>query len=305
METPPTRDASPSAQRLSEPQTKQETAESMYFRSNKRRIEEKFAQVQRDRNDARAVRREMQRKERNEKADEQIMLLMQCDERLASLLSQAAESMIALLPPSVTSDLNSDLINKAEPSYGAKAFEARAQRWFAILNDVQLVLRSAVRHLRDSHLTPLSVPVGPQSRNSGLAGSANKGHTLSLLNAFVDGPEFKCGDLAGSAPVESASGTNLESRSSGSSGPSSSFDKLDSSLSLSALRAKNRNWKELANSLESLSASMATEQRPDAAPSYGGSTLDVKSMLEGAGNSDKLLIEALVNGRVNLMAWST
>ncbi|SPO48995.1 uncharacterized protein PSANT_06686 [Moesziomyces antarcticus] len=263
-------------------------------------MEKKFAQIREQRREAHHVLREAKQRTRNQQTDQQILMLMQTDERLASLLSQAADSMRALLPvkpPSPdtvrlapsdsTSDAPASSSSTSEPTHGARAFESKAQQWFSILNEVQYSLRSAVRYLRDSNLAPLTPPAGAEARLSGNAGSAARAHNLSLLDAFVDlagidGPTFK---LPPAAPA---------STSSGSASPLS-----EPVLSVHALRERDRNWKALSSSLQHMhdQSKLAAAQSPAhtaarASPSVELSLLD--SIRNGC-SSDRILIDALVN----------
>lgn len=224
-------------------------------------IERKFAKIKALRREAYAVRRDSEQKQRNKETDQQILLLMQTDERLASLLSEAADSMRALLPASD---------QEAGPSHGAKAFESKAQQWFSVLNEVQYSLRTAVRHLRDSQLAPLTAPCGPEARQSGLAGSAGQGHSISLFEAFVD--------------MSSAEAT--ASNVSSSISPLNSFS--EAQLSLPALRERDRNWKELSRSLEEIvkTYTHSGSSKPD---------ISALSALVKQISSDKVLLEALLN----------
>jgi hypothetical protein len=198
---------------------------------------------------------------------------MQTDERLALLLSQAAESMCALLPTdSQAADADAST-SASDPSWGARAFESRAQQWFAILNEVQYSLRTAVRHLRDAQLAPLTPPVGPEARQSGRAGSATRGHQISLLEAFVDisgtdGATFKIPTSATAArPLTSIP---------------------NSSLSLQALRERDHNWKQISQSLEEICKSrLQKSAQPDQADLLQGSH-------EGK-DTDQMLLDALLN----------
>lgn len=225
-------------------------------------IELKFAKIKALRREAHAVRRDAEQKRRNKETDQQILLLMQTDERLALLLSEAADSLRSLLPARANEEV--------ESSHGAKAFEVKAQQWFSILNEVQYSLRTAVRYLRDSQLAPLTAPCGPEARQSGLAGSAGQGHSISLLEAFVDM----------SSTDENAVRT-----------PSSTSPLItlpESQLSLPALRERDRNWKELSRSLEEIVETYSNK----------GSQARDDSTLNGLANgsgSDRLLLEALFN----------
>ncbi|PWY99857.1 hypothetical protein BCV70DRAFT_227092 [Testicularia cyperi] len=256
----------------------------------KQRLEEKFAQIQAQRREAHAVRREAEQKRRNQQTDQQILLLMQTDERLASLLTQAADSMCALLPSSP--DLPGDDLLPSGASRGAKAFENRAQQWFSLLSEVQYSLRTAVRHLRDAQLAPLTAPVGPEARQLGRAGSIGRGHSMSLLDAFVDmsgidGKTFKL-PPATSSP-DSISTTRV---------PLTPLP--ESQLSLQALRERERNWKELSRSLEEVTLSSAKGARSGSgstsallSPSAASDLAVIDAIVKG--ETDKLLIDALVN----------
>ncbi|KAN0064665.1 hypothetical protein ACQY0O_002295 [Thecaphora frezii] len=272
--------------------------ESLQIRMQKQRIESKFSQVRRDRKAAHALRLELEQTRTNKKTDEQIMLLMQADERLAVLLSQAAESMCALLPPNMAVEGEAGPSSSSAtdaPAYGAKAFEIRAQGWFAILNEVQYTLRSAMRHLREAQLAPLTAPVGPEARSTGLAGSADQGHSLSLMDAFVDmsgsdGATFKLPPMPRDSPRRSV------------------LPALDKALSIHALREKDRNWKNLSQSLQEVKQSLddgsphsgaaasspASARQPEQAKTASQDEAIVDALRQGA-NTDKLLLQALLN----------
>ncbi|EPQ29404.1 uncharacterized protein PFL1_03159 [Pseudozyma flocculosa PF-1] len=274
----------------------EDSADSLHVRMQKQRIEDKFNQVQKDRRAAHALRVELEQKRSNTKTDEQIMLLMQTDERLAVLLSQAAESMCALLPPGSETLGEPSTSSSALPAHGAKAFEIRAQNWFTILNEVQFTMRSAMRHLREAQLAPLSLPVGSEARATGLAGSAGQGHSLSLMDAFVDmsgsdGATFRLPP----APSHDVRRAMLPA--------------LEKSLSIHALREKDRNWKNLSQSLEEVEKSLgSTVSEPTAAPAADSSPsrsaspakamFDEPAMVEAlrrGAKTDKLLLQALLN----------
>lgn len=262
-------------------------------------MEQKFAQIREQRREAHHVLREAKQRTRNQQTDQQILMLMQTDERLASLLSQAADSMRALLPvkppspdtvrlaPSDATSASASSSSASEPTHGAKAFEVKAQQWFSILNEVQYSLRSAVRYLRDSNLAPLTPPAGAEARLSGNAGSAARAHNLSLLDAFVDlagidGPTFKL------PPVAPAS------TSSGSASPLS-----EPVLSVHALRERDRNWKALSSSLQHMhnQSNLATAPSPAHTAPRASPSIEL-SLLESIRNgcsSDRILIDALVN----------
>lgn len=227
-------------------------------------MQPKFDQIARQRREARTVLRAAQHRARNTETDQQILLLMQADERLASLLSQAADSMCALLP------VDSPSVPK-EGGGGAKAFEEKAQQWFLILNEVQYSLRSAVRFLREAQLSPLTPPAQPEARSTGRAGSAARGHSLSLLEAFVDlggleGTTFKLPPADGAA----ASPANLP----------------EANLSLQALRERHRNWKALSGSLQQISQQQKAQASPE---------LSLLESIRNGCSSDRILIDALVN----------
>lgn len=242
-------------------------------------MEKKFAQIRQQRQEARNVLREAKQRTRNQQTDQQILLLMQADERLASLLSQAADSMRALLPvtpPAIdTVQLSSASSSSSSSSHGAKAFEDRAQQWFSILNEVQYSLRSAVRYLRDAQLSPLTPSAAPDARQTGKAGSAGRGHNLSLLEAFVDlsaldGPTFKL------PPATNTPATALSSL-------------PEASLSLQALRERDRNWKALSGSLQQIHQSMAESATKSPVE------LSLLESIRNGCSSDRVLIDALVN----------
>jgi len=216
---------------------------------------------------------------------------MQADERLAALLSQAADSMRALLPvtPPASPDtfrLGSGSTEAAAPARGAKAFEDKAQQWFTILNEVQYTLRSAVRYLRDAQLNPLTAPVGAEARQTGRAGSMSRGHSLSLLDAFaglsgVDGPTFKLPPVNSSSPPT----------------PRSSLP--EASLSLQALRERERNWKALSGSLQQIyqytDANSKAKPEGSASPQTPPPELSLLESIRNGCSSDRILIDALVN----------
>lgn len=227
-------------------------------------IDRKFAQIKALRRQAHATRLDAEQKQRNQETDQQILLLMQTDERLASLLSEAAASMRALLPGAVEDQISG-------VTQGAKIFEAKAQQWFAALNEVQYSLRSAVRQLRDSQLAPLTTPCGPEARLSGLAGSAGQGQSVSLLETFVDLSSTDDGPQGKTALTLNPLSTLPETR-----------------LSLQALREHDRNWKELSRSLQEL-----VQTYPTSAVQSDHITL-ANALTDGT-DSSKLLLEALFN----------
>ncbi|TKY86504.1 hypothetical protein EX895_004653 [Sporisorium graminicola] len=253
-------------------------------------LEGKFAQIRQQRQEARTVLREAKQRTRNQQTDQQILLLMQADERLAALLSQAADSMRALLPvnqttlASYTDDVGAAVTNSGHStstsSHGPKAFEEKAQQWFSILNEVQYSLRSAVRFLREAQLAPLTPPAAPEARSTGRAGSASRGHNLSLLEAFVDigsleGTTFKLPPADPTAPT------------------SSPFSNLpESNLSLQALRERHHNWQALSSSLQQINQSMTENKTGNFTPSPELSLLE--SIKNGC-SSDRILLDALVN----------
>ncbi|CBQ72457.1 conserved hypothetical protein [Sporisorium reilianum SRZ2] len=248
-------------------------------------MEGKFAQIKKQRQEARTVLREAKQRTRNQQTDQQILLLMQTDERLAALLSQAADSMRALLPvnqtalASYTDDAGGPTTTASSSStsaasHGAKAFEEKAQQWFLILNEVQYSLRSAVRFLREAQLAPLALPAAPEARSSGRAGSASRGHNLSLLEAFVDlgsleGTTFKLPPADGVAPKSALSSLP------------------EAGLSLQALRERHRNWKALSSSLQQVKQSMAEGR---ASPE-----LSLLESIRNGCSSDRILLDALVS----------
>ncbi|SPO26049.1 uncharacterized protein UTRI_02323 [Ustilago trichophora] len=249
-------------------------------------MEKKFDQIRQQRQEAHNVLRQAKQRTRNQQTDQQILLLMQADERLAALLSQAADSMRALLPvtpPAVETPQFASGSASASPSHGAKAFEDRAQQWFSILNEVQYSLRSAVRYLRDAQLSPLTPPAAPDARQTGKAGSAARGHNLSLLEAFVD--------------LSGLDGTTFELPPT-SSTPASTTPSLlsgglpEASLSLQALRERQRNWKALSGSLHQMHQSMMATTTD---PTHGPIELSLLESIRNGCSSDRVLIDALVN----------
>ncbi|KAJ9476316.1 Mediator of RNA polymerase II transcription subunit 11 [Pseudozyma hubeiensis] len=255
-------------------------------------MEKKFAQIKQQRQDARNVLREAKQRTRNQQTDQQILLLMQADERLAALLAQAADSMRALLPPVAATDADAGAAatDNSSAQHGAKAFEDKAQQWFTILNEVQYSLRSAVRYLRQAQLSPLTPPVGPDARSTGRAGSAGRGHNLSLLEVFSD-----IGGLHGGTTFKLPPLDNSASSSSGPSSRSSSFSTAlpESSLSLQALRERERNWKALSGSLQQIHQSM-TDTSVDGTSKLSPELSLLESIRNGC-SSDRILIDALVN----------
>lgn len=254
-------------------------------------MEEKFAQIKQQRQDARTVLHEAKQRTRNQQTDQQILLLMQADERLAALLSQAADSMRALLPPVAHTDPSvttpASPAADSTPAHGAKAFEDKAQQWFSILNEVQYSLRSVVRYLRQAQLSPITPPVGPDARLSGRAGSAGRGHNLSLLEAFTDiaglpgGTTFKLQPLHTTTPSAPSASSSL------------STILPESNLSLQALRERQSNWKTLSGSLHQIHQSMI-----DSTADGSFKTSPELSLLENIKNGcscDRILIDALVN----------
>lgn len=242
-------------------------------------LEGKFAQIREQRQEARNVLREAKQRTCNQQTDQQILLLMQADERLALLLSQAADSMRALLPvtpPAV--DAVQSASDSTTPTHGAKAFEDKAQQWFSVLNEVQYSLRSAVRYLRNAQLSPLTPPAAPEARLSGKAGSAGRGHSLSLLDAFadlsgVDGTTFKLPPVPETASTVPAPLSTLP----------------EANLSLQALRERQRNWKALSGSLQQIHDSLT-----DTAVKTPVELSLLETIRNGC-SSDKVLIDALVN----------
>ncbi|GAC94962.1 potential regulator of salt tolerance [Pseudozyma hubeiensis SY62] len=254
-------------------------------------MEKKFAQIKQQRQDARNVLREAKQRTRNRQTDQQILLLMQADERLAALLAQAADSMRALLPPVAATEADAAAVaTDTSAQHGAKAFEDKAQQWFSILNEVQYSLRSAVRYLRQAQLSPLTPPVGPDARSLGRAGSAGRGHNLSLLEVFSD-----IGGLHGGTTFKLPPLDHSASSSSGASSRSSSFSTVlpESSLSLQALRERESNWKALSGSLQQIHQSM-TDASVDGTSKLSPELSLLESIRNGC-SSDRILIDALVN----------
>lgn len=254
-------------------------------------MEQKFAQIKEQRQDARNVLREAKQRTRNQQTDQQILLLVQADERLAALLSQAADSMRALLP--VTPPASPDTVPlapidiDASSKRGAKAFEEKAQQWFSILNEVQYSLRSAVRYLREAQLSPLTPPAGVDARARGRAGSTSRGHNLSLLEVFADisgleGATFKL------PPADTRSSSSSSTRATT---PTSMTFPPEASLSLQALRERQRNWKALSSSLQQIHHSMNDTTSKTPTPE-----LSLLENIKSGCSSDRILIDALING---------
>ncbi|CCF48510.1 hypothetical protein NDA14_004004 [Ustilago hordei] len=262
-------------------------------------MEKKFAQIRAQRQDAQNVLHEAKQRTRNQQTDQQILLLMQADERLASLLPQAADSMRALLrvTPSALDAVQltaAEPETDAEPAKGAKAFEQRAQQWFSILNEVQYSLRSAVRYLRDAQLSPLTAPATASARTTGKAGSTARGHNLSLLDAFVDlsgldGTTFKL-------PPANPSSSSSRSSTMGSNAPLEGLP--ESNLSLQALRERERNWKALSGSLQQIKQSTKENPGSPNASKVLATPFEVpllESIRNAGCSSDRILLDALVN----------
>ncbi|GAC71578.1 hypothetical protein PANT_4c00011 [Moesziomyces antarcticus T-34] len=164
-------------------------------------MEQKFAQIREQRREAHHVLREAKQRTRNQQTDQQILMLMQTDERLASLLSQAADSMRALLPvkppspdtvrlaPSDATSASASSSSASEPTKGAKAFEVKAQQWFSILNEVQYSLRSAPAGSSsglfdlDWHEPSAAAAATSPTSPTGSSGARAKNDIMSLFSA--------------------------------------------------------------------------------------------------------------------------
>ncbi|WFD31964.1 hypothetical protein MSPP1_003006 [Malassezia sp. CBS 17886] len=104
-------------------------------------------------------------------ADELLARLLQCDDRVAELLTTASSAVQTLAPaPGTETD--------------QEAFETHSQHFLALLHEIQLTLRQAARALREAQLPPLAEPATPAARLSGEAGIAGQGHTLSAASPW-------------------------------------------------------------------------------------------------------------------------
>ncbi|KDN51420.1 hypothetical protein K437DRAFT_51346 [Tilletiaria anomala UBC 951] len=220
-------------------------------RSSERQLEEaERRKAERDRTNERATmeaRIAAVAKQRDAKTDRMIDRLKKGDEQLANLLSQAADSLSALLPrrhssavgidPGLTNDPND--LDEAD----ADEFEKKAQDWFTGLNEVQTNMRAAVHHLRRSKLPPLTPNASSVSQASGQLGSAERGDSLRLLDQVAQG---------------------------GSSSRDTSLSTEEESLSVSALRLEEQGWKGLSKALGEIHTQRQVESAGGQASSRSG-----------------------------------
>ena len=96
-------------------------------------------------------------------AEDLLARLLQCDEQLAAVLSQAAAAIRGIAP-------------RGQESKGD--FEQHTRQWFATLNEIQMTLRDAAHALRQAQLPPLTSPATARARLSGEAGIAGRAHAL-------------------------------------------------------------------------------------------------------------------------------
>ncbi|CAD6890635.1 unnamed protein product [Tilletia controversa] len=192
--------------------------------------------------------------ERNARTNALLAKLAEADDSLAQVLDLAAQAIDTLLPASSAADATGDGATGGSGDGGIERFETSATDYFALMNDIQLFLRSAVFHLvHNVKRAPLTPAQTSSAFNALRAATVTKGHSLrpediAQQNSAAPPAQVPAGDKA-SAPTVEEGGTAKEA---GGAKPSIVGLPDDARLSLGALRIQHKAWSDLAAALEAL-----------------------------------------------------
>lgn len=140
----------------------------------------------------------------------------------------------------------------------------------SIAQDIQVMLRSAVRHLRDSSVPPITPVAEGAGKSNFEMGSAARGDNLRSLSAFLDiTPEIGVSNRDEPAKALAQGGwiepddKDRTSSSHASTTPAPKPDQEDAELSLSALRQQYKAWSDISRALEGIVAEASTSSARD------------------------------------------
>ncbi|KAL9931218.1 hypothetical protein V8E36_009895 [Tilletia maclaganii] len=191
----------------------------------------------------------LSRAEFNAQTKALITKLTEADDSLAQILDLAAQAIDTLLPGSALED-------------NAERFEGSTTDYFALLNDVQLFLRSACFHLvHHAKRTPLTPAQTSAAFDPLRAATASKGHNLKPEDFTLGGASRASELIAEAKGSNSAAQGGTKEAPAAAPGPGDNADiqqpKLeglpsDALLSLGALRIQHQAWTDLVSALEAL-----------------------------------------------------
>ncbi|KAK0530149.1 ARF GAP with effector function(s) [Tilletia horrida] len=206
----------------------------------------------------------LSRSERNARTTALIAKLTEADDSLAAILDLAAQAIDILQPAAAAAAAAAapaeDAEAQAQVQPPQERFEAATTDYFALLNDVQLFLRSAVFHLVHNAQRPPLTPAQTSTAFDALrAATAAKGHSLRPEDiSLAPKPASK-----GAAEAEGASqGPTAGMTEAPMADQESKKEKEkkqtiiglpeDAHLSLGALRIQHQAWADLVAALEAL-----------------------------------------------------
>ncbi|CAD6901061.1 unnamed protein product [Tilletia controversa] len=202
------------------------------------------------------------RVERNGRTTALLAKLAEADDSLAQVLDLAAQA-IDTLPPSSSSTTDSitgpsvrRLGSEEESGGGMEQFESSTTEYFALLNDIQLFLRSAVFHLvHAAKRAPLTPAQTTTAFDALRAATVTKGHSLRPVDvarqrqdSAMSSAQVRANEH-GSAKTAERYGAVGKARSAKGSVVGLSDD---AHLSIGALRLQHQTWTDLAAALEAL-----------------------------------------------------
>ncbi|KAE8252041.1 hypothetical protein A4X13_0g3733 [Tilletia indica] len=190
------------------------------------------------------------RAERNARTTALLAKLAEADHSLAQVLDLAAQAIDTLLPSSPSAADGAGGSTDAE----IERFETSTTDYFALLNDVQLFLRSAVYHLvHNAKRAPLTPAQTSSAFNALRAATVAKGHSLRP-EAIT---QYQSATPSAPAPTdEKGDATTVEAEDAAKKVEAGKEPIIglpdDAHLSLGALRIQHQAWSDLAAALEAL-----------------------------------------------------
>ncbi|KAK0563797.1 ARF GAP with effector function(s) [Tilletia horrida] len=206
----------------------------------------------------------LSRSERNARTTALIAKLTEADDSLAAILDLAAQAIDILQPAAAAAAAAAapaeDAEAQAQVQPPQERFEAATTDYFALLNDVQLFLRSAVFHLVHNAQRPPLTPAQTSTAFDALrAATAAKGHSLRPEDiSLAPKPASKGAAEAEGASQGPMAGTT-EAPAADQEAKKEKEKKQtiiglpeDAHLSLGALRIQHQAWADLVAALEAL-----------------------------------------------------
>ncbi|KAK0550770.1 hypothetical protein OC846_003537 [Tilletia horrida] len=173
--------------------------------------------------------------EHNAKTKALLAKLSEADDTLAQILDLAASAIDTLLPES----------DEPQDDQKLARFESATTDYFALMNDVQLFLRSAVFHLvHNAKRPPLTPAQTTTTFNALRAATTPKGHLLQPEDFASASPHRSAGGVQGQEPHSMATDESKPK-------PAQGLPD-DALLSIGALRIQHQAWSDLASALEAL-----------------------------------------------------